>query len=83
MHIKQAVAILLAERVLQEVGAGGPDIQAEGSAWAAYVREAGRIIRGDPLFRDQFNDLTLLQECPCEEPCDGTGDSDGLCKCRD
>ncbi len=82
MTIYQALAILQAERVLQRVECDGPDISGD-SAWAAYVKEASRVVRSDPLFRDQFNDLALLIECPCGEDCDGTGDSEGLCKCRD
>lgn len=60
MNIDQAVAILEAERVLQDIGCGGPDIHA-GSAWKAYVKEAGRVIQGDPLFRNEFKDLSLLK----------------------
>lgn len=82
MNIDQAVAILQAERVLQAVGAGGPDIEGP-SAWLGYVRKAGRVIQGDPLFRNEFKDLSLLNECPCGSDCDGTGDCDDLCKCRD
>ncbi len=82
MTIYQAVAILQAERVLQSVGCEGPDIKDE-SGWLGCVREAGRVVRCDLLFRDQFEDLSLLQECPCGETCDGTGDRDGLCSRRD
>jgi hypothetical protein len=63
MTIDQAVAILEAERVLQAVGAGGPDIGREGdfTAWRDYVEQAGRVVQGDPLFRNEFNDLNLLK----------------------
>ena len=42
MTLEQAEAILEAERVLQEVGAGGPD-NIEGSAWHGLVSEACKI----------------------------------------
>lgn len=66
MTLDQAVAILQAERVLQEVGERGPDIE-DGSAWRAYIKEAGKMIKGDPLSHNEFNDLHLLRECDgCE-----------------
>lgn len=85
MTIHQAVAILEAERVLQRVGCEAPDISGD-SAWAAYVKEASRVVRSDPLFRDQFNDLALLR-CSCAYQraggCDGQGNCEAPCKCRD
>ncbi len=85
MTTDQAVAILEAERVLETVGCGGPDVHV-GSAWEAYVKEAGRTIRPDPSYRAEFSDLAMLQECPCDENCDGagdcSGDCSGMCKCR-
>jgi len=81
MTIDQAVAILDAERVLQGVGAEGPDTCGF-SAWRDYVEEAGRVIQGDPLFRNAYNDITLLN-CGCENcntpatGCIGACTSDG------
>ena len=59
MTIEQAVAILEAERVLQRVGANGPDCD-EGSAWFEYVKKAYSVVQSDSLFRDSFNDLQLI-----------------------
>lgn len=67
MNTDQAIAILQAERVLQVVGAGGPDIEGK-SAWRDYVVQAGRVIQGDPLFRNEFNDLNLLKGLDLKTP---------------
>ena len=63
MTIEQAVAILEAERVLQTVGAGGPEIDV-GTPWHGYVAEAVRIIDTTPhKALDRFKDLHLAQDC--------------------
>jgi len=60
MTIEQAVAILEAERVLQQVGCNGPDCS-NGSAWYNYVHSAADALIGDPLFCGAFGDLHLLE----------------------
>lgn len=67
MNIDQARAILEAERVLQDKRlinpAEGP-AWAAGSAWRAYVKEAGRVVtdpHGISLYRNTFDDLHLLR----------------------
>lgn len=84
MTIDQATAILEAERILQnsdfaEIQCEGP-YTGGGSAWLAYVKEADRVVQGDPLFRHEFDDLALLQRCSCSHGCDRCGKS---CKYRD
>lgn len=81
MTIEQAVAILEAERVLQDIRCGGPDIQDE-AGWLGLVREAGRTIQREPFAWKEFKDLALLNECPCDFG-GGCDSATGPCKCRD
>lgn len=61
MTIKQAIAILDAERVLQHVGAGGPDCSV-GTAWCDYVREASDVVDAANEYCGNFTDLQLVKE---------------------
>jgi hypothetical protein len=61
MTTDQAIAILEAERVLQHVGANGPDCN-PGSAWNDYVIQAGAIVSADETVFETFSDLHLLED---------------------
>ncbi len=60
MTIDQAVAILEAERVLQIVGAEGPD-SVSGAAWNDYIQEAGAVIQTNKFWCNAFDDLHVLK----------------------
>ena len=85
MTIEQAVAILEAERVLQWVETmphpdDCPDCH-DGSAWLAYVYEAGLVVETDPLLRHEFDDIALLRR---KGACIGACRTDGTCcNCED
>lgn len=61
MTTEQAIAILEAERVLQDVGCNGPDCN-PGSAWHDYVQEAGRTVQSDTTVFETFSDLDILED---------------------
>ena len=61
MTTEQAVAILKAERVLQDVGSGGPDC-ATGSAWYNYVDKAVSAIADDTALLDTYNEVCLVRQ---------------------
>ncbi len=60
MTTDQAVAILLAECVLQDVGCEGPDVH-PGTAWNDYVQEANRTLPTEGLWNRYRNGLHLLE----------------------
>ena len=61
MTTEQAIAILEAERVLQEKGCEGPD-WVEGTPWYNYVKQARQVISTDSRLVAQFADLHLCRE---------------------
>jgi hypothetical protein len=59
MTVKQAIAILEAERVLQTVGAGGPDCNL-GTAWNNYLIVASQVVDDADEYCGNWNDLELV-----------------------
>ncbi len=92
MTLDQAVAILEAERILQYVGAEGPN-SVPGTAWNDYVQKAGAIIQADKFWCSAFDDLHLLDDvtdskdlwrCPhCEDVVVVESDYDDIPFCAD
>jgi hypothetical protein len=61
MTIKQAVAILDAERELEIIGVGGPDCN-PGTAWNDYVREAIDVVDATEGYWGNYNDIKMIRE---------------------
>jgi hypothetical protein len=59
MTVKQARAILQAERVLQMVGEGGPDCNL-GTAWNNYLIEASQVVDDADEYCGNWDDLKLV-----------------------
>lgn len=62
MTIKQALAILRVQRVLQN----SDENCIEGDSWFEYVKEAVDVLRNNSSYCDEFDDLGLVRHFKCQ-----------------